>query len=325
MVAVAPRTPERGENEFPTMVRLALIAAVLVLAIALAWWFFPPDPVRVLRAHASLLESVTRAPAPELGAGIERWTLHTRAGWTAQGLWRAAPPGVLRPWTAVLLGGIGTGEDAARLIPKNVPVNVLAMAWPWNGPLRLDAWQVARRLGAMQQATLRSPAVLALGLEAAARQPDVDPDRIVLVGASLGVPPAVAALRLTHVPEALVLVDGAAHLAPVLDATLRRDGVPRPWSTILAAIAYRLGRPLEPALHGDAADSVRILIMSARDDELIPRPSIRALQETFPGAEVHWFAGIHMQPDRADLIDERIREAVEWLDQAPGAARTRER
>ena len=308
--------------------RAWLIAALLFGAAAAAWWWTrPADPEAELRARWSPLARLERVPAPELGRAFERWRLVTAAGDTARGLWRAAGPGGAeragpsRPWTVVMMGGLDAGEGAALLIPPELSANVLAMAWPWPGPRRLSALGLLLRLGAIREAALRSPAVLALGAEAAAREPDVDRARVALLGASLGVPPAVAALQLTREPDALVLVDGAADLERLLDAGLCREGCPRPLAGPLASLANRMVLPLEPALNARAAGGRRVLLINAAHDQLLPRRAIERLHAAFTGAEIRWRAGAHIDARQRSTTAATAREVEDWLERAPDGAR----
>ena len=300
----------------PSRARATLgIAAVLGAALALAWWWtHPPRPERALRAHAAPLARLERAAIPGAGGGVERWRLIDTRGDTATALWRAAT-GASRPWTVVMLGGLGTGERAALLLPPDVPVNALALDWPWRGPTRLSWLKGIARLGAIREAVLRVPGVLALGVEAVTGRPDVDSTRIVLLGASLGVPPAAAAMRLTRRPAALVLIDGAADLEGLLRAGLVRERVPRPIAGPAAALAARLVRPLEPTLNAPAAPAC-VMLVNAERDELLPRRCIDRLHAAYPMATVRWRAEPHVRPDRLESIATMAREVDAWLDSA---------
>ncbi|MBI5709150.1 MAG: hypothetical protein HZC42_02445 [Candidatus Eisenbacteria bacterium] len=294
------------------MRRLLAVLALLAAAAA-CWWLWPADPVGELRHRWSPLARVERISAPQLGERIERWRLTASDGSRATGLWRAAPPGTARPWTVVLLGGLVTGDRAALLLPADAPVHVLAMDWPWEGSRRMPVLRMLRELGAIRHAALRSPAVLALGVAAAARQPEADPERVALVGASLGVPPAVAALRLTPVPRALVLIDGGAGLSAMFRHLLERARWPALFAAPLGALAARLVRPLEPALHAEATRRVRVLVINGDRDEMLPPGAIRRLHASCPGAEVRWRHDTHLRPRRLDVIAATAREAGEWL------------
>jgi hypothetical protein len=298
-------------------VSILLLAAVAGLA---AWWLLPEDPTATLRRRAETLARVERVAAPELGERVERWRMITTDGDTLSALWRAAAPGTERPWTAVLLGGLVSGERAALLLPERVAGHVLAVDWPWRESRHLRWWQIVPRLGSIRDAVLRSPAVLALGVEAAARQPEADPARVALVGVSLGVPPAAAALRITGRPAALALLHGAADLRAQFDAGLRREGVPAWLVPPLAALAARLVHPLEPSLHGDAVGARPVLLVNATGDPLLPPHAVERLHGTFARADVRWRAGLHRVPDRRRAIADTTREILKWLDQ-PSSSR----
>ncbi|HEY2953982.1 MAG TPA: hypothetical protein VGK89_01890 [Candidatus Eisenbacteria bacterium] len=271
------------------------------------------DPGPVLRRYYAPLARVERRAAPAFGAGVERWKLITARGDTVRALWRAARPGLPRPWTAVMMGGLQTGDRAALLLPPEAPFHVLAVDWPWPGSRTLTPTEFALQLPAIERAALRSPSVLALAAEAVARAPGVDPARIVLVGASLGVPPALAALRLTAVPDALVLVDGAADLELLMRLGLERHGWLHAPATVTAALAYQAAWPLEPALNARAASGLPVLLMNSVRDERTPRSAVLELHACLPRATVRWRGDPHLHPSQGDVISRLAGDADAWL------------
>jgi hypothetical protein len=292
-----------------TLVLCALAAAAAAIAVS---WLRPGDAVLPLRAQAMTLRAVERAPAPDLGERVERWRLLVD-GDTLSALWRAAAPGHPSPWTVVLLGGLVTGERATLLVPDDARAHLLAVDWPWREPRRMPWWRVALRLGAIRRAVLRSPAVLAVGVQAAARAPEVDRRRIAITGVSLGVPPAVAALELTPEPAALVLLHGAADLRALIAHGLARQGMPRLLAAPLAAVAAGLIRPLEPTRHAGVEGPRPVLLVNAAADPLLPASAVARLHALFPAAEVRWRAGLHGAPDRRAAVAEATREVEDWL------------
>lgn len=296
---------------------VALGAAILIAGAIAVWWAFPAEPVAELLRHSSTRAHTVRVPLPELGARVERWRIVTAEGDTATGLWRAAAPGASRPWTVVLLGGLRTGDRAALLLPE-MPAHLLAMDWPWSDSRQMGAVEIARKLPAIRRAILRTPGILALGVEAVAQYPESD--RIALLGASLGVAPTIAALRLTDVPQAVVLLDGGADLERLFDVALRREGCPAVLVPGLAAFAKRLVHPLEPMLHADAARHLHVLVLSSHGDERIPRHSVDRLHASFPNADVRVRSGGHVSPKRPQEIAPLVAEVLNWLDTVPDAS-----
>ncbi len=293
----------------------SLLVAALALAVPAvdAGSAAERDPGPVLARHYAPLARVERRAAPALGARVERWRLITARGDTVRALWRAARAGVVRPWTAVMLGGFHTGDRAALLLPEDSPFNALAVNWPWSGPRRLTPAEFALRLPAIERAILRSPSTLALGVEAVTRARGVDPSRIVLVGASLGVPPALAALRLTGAPDAVVLLDGGADLEMLIRAGLEREGWYRGAASLSALAAFHWIWPLEPTLNSQAAARIPVLLVNSSSDERVPRASISKLHAGLPHATVRWRPGSHIRPSQHDVIARLTRDADAWL------------
>jgi hypothetical protein len=305
------------------------LAAFLVVASVLVWWrAFPPDAVDVLRTYRSSLAQVTREEMPDLGPRVERWSLVDERGEHFTGLWRAAVPPtsdsgrssnpVDRPWTVVLLGGFYAGDQATLLLPETLGVHMLAVDWPWHGPRRLNTSQFVRLLPDIHQMLMQSPAVLALGVDAVSRQPEVDASRIALIGASLGVPSTVAALELTNAPAACALVYGGADIEAWMSHELPRHIWPKALAPLLASIFFDFVRPLEPSLHREAAVRARFLILNARDDQFVPTEVTEALRRALPHATVRWKDGRHISSRRNAQLDGIAAEVEAWLESRPG-------
>ncbi len=302
----------------------ALLGALGTLAIPW-WWSHPADPVRELREHASPLVSVDRVRAPDLGSRYERWRLVDGRGDSAHAIWRRAPAGAERPWTVVLLGGLETGRRSVLLIPEAMPVCVLAVDWPWTGERRLGIGRAVLLVPAIRRALLRAPSVLALGLEAADRQPEVDRDRVVLIGASLGVPPALAALRLTNKPRAVVILFGSAKLGEMFELGLRREIRPGWLGALLApplaVLCERQVHSLEPLLHADELNRLPALMICVDNDEFLPRGGVEALRRAIPHATRVELGGSHLRAHDRAGADSLSGRVAAWLEKLPERAR----
>ena len=293
-------------------VALALALGLAILATDGAG-AAPRDPGPTLARHYAPLARVDRWSAPTLGKRVERWRMISTRGDTVFGLWRAAPVRTSRPWTAVLMGGFHTGDRAALLLPDDSLFNALAVNWPWNGPRKLSPAEFAMRLPAIERAIMRSPATLALGVEAVTRTRGVDASRIVLVGASLGAPPALAALRFTSAPDAVVLVDGGADLERMIRAGLEREGWMSGPASVAAAGAWQWIWPMEPTLNLDGAARLPVLLMNSTNDDRVPRESVTKLHASLPHATVRWRTDKHLRPSQLDVIARLSREVDAWL------------
>ena len=309
-----------------------VVLAMLPVALAVTlwwWWTHPPDPALTLLAHRGFTSAVLREPAPELGPRLERWRIAVTHGDTLRALFRAASPaarasGEGRPWAAVMLGGLGTGDRAALLLPDSLGVDALALDWPWRGPKRMSGLGFVARMPAIRHALLHAPAALAHGAEAMRRERS--PTRIALLGASLGSPIAVAALRLSQA-DALVLVDGMADLEALFDSELRRM-LPHPWLAAVlappaAALAARLVDALEPLRHAVAAERMPVLLVDAEAEDRYPPRSVRALHAMLPSAERSTHPGAHLRPEDPEQVRAIIQKVDGWLRTLPDDSRPR--
>ncbi len=284
------------------------LATLLVLILEVSG-----DPVRGLERRARPVITVLRDDAPDLGPRVERWRIVLAGGDTVRALWRRAPDHVMRPWTVVLMGGLHTGDRAALVLPDDTPANALAVDWPWRGPRKMSVMRFVFSLPAIREALLCSPAAMASGLEAVARSGEVDTSRIVALGASMGAPVALAALRVSNDARALVLIDGGAGLDVLLRAEAARY-LPAWVAAWAGPLAAWLVRPLEPALHAPVARTLPTLLINARADERLPPGVIERLHAALPNAEVRWRESQHIRPDRSEMIREMTAGIVSWLD-----------
>lgn len=291
-----------------------ILLLALAAAIGFGWWFtHPPDAGHDVRAHFAPLASVDRVPAPELGARFERWTMRDTHGRVTTGLWRPAPPGPGPRWVVVLLGGIGTDDRAALLVPDALPVSVLAVSWPWTGPRRMDQLGLIVRTPGLRSAMRRTPACLATGVAAARRaEPGA---KVALLGASLGVAPAVAAAQIER-PDALALVDGAADLRRLLRSEIARAASPA-LAPAGSALGARLLSSLEPARHAPALAGLPVLLVDAEHEARYPPACVAALHAAFPHATVATHPGGHLRPEDSAQVLAIVEQVWGWLRPGP--------
>jgi hypothetical protein len=303
---------------------VALVLAMLPFALIAAtwwWWTHPPDPAMEVIRQSSPLVRVERRPAPERGTGLERWRLALANGDTVHALWRPAPGArdpAARPWTVVLLGGIGTDDRAALLVPDAIPAHVLAVSWPWRGPRRMSPFEFVARAPAIRRALLHTPAAIAAGVWAVRRE--VPGTRVAVLGASLGAPPTAAALRLAEA-DAMVLVDGAADLETLLRSEVARavggGAAGAVLGPPLGSLAARLLAALDPAHHGEAARHTPVLLVDAAAEDRYPLACVRRLHAAYPAATRTTHPGAHLRPENTEQVASIVGSAWNWLAALP--------
>jgi uncharacterized protein len=270
-------------------ITLLVVVAVLAAALGLLWLF-----------QRRLLYFPTPGPVPPAASvlpGAEDVTFETADGLRLAGWFVPAPPGgpaaqVGRARPAVLVCN-GNGGDRSMRAPL-----AAALARMGLGVLLFDYRGYGGNPGHPTEEGLAADARAALGYLAA--RPEVDPERVIYFGESLG---AAVALRLAteRPPAALVLRSPFASLAEVG----RRHYPVLPVSLLLrdrydsAALAGRLDAPLlvvaggrdqiVPASHSrrlfEAAPQPKRLVVldgaDHNDDELLAGPRLLAELRTF--------------------------------------------
>jgi hypothetical protein len=217
----------------------------------------------------------------------------------------------------IVLGGHRTGSDAIGLFGEVGERAVVALDYPYSGPERIRGLiQSAKAIPWIRQAFLDTPPAVSLVLDWLHEQPWVDTSRIVMVGASLGVPFATKAAVRDERLTGLLLVHGAADNRLWLQKNVARridTEILKPLTaTLLHWLAY--GPLFDTAANVAAVTPRPVLVVGARDDERTPAGQTEALFEAANEPKLlRWTEGQHVQPGRTDIIDELLRIVDEEL------------
>jgi dienelactone hydrolase len=202
----------------------------------------------------------------------------------------------------VLVAGRYAGREAVRVIPAPLTTVVVAVEYPGDIPRRLGGLRVLRRLPRMQATAEWMPDALAQVARHAAASPEVDAERIGLMGVSFGVPFAAIAGR-DPVFRAVVLAYGGAGIGDMLGANLP---VGNPLvRTSAAHLAARWLEDLEPERHVGSIAPKPLLLVNGIYDDLIPHhAAIRLSQAARPPVEHVWLPDGHIGVNASATIAE---------------------
>lgn len=217
----------------------------------------------------------------------------------------------------VVLGGHRTGSTAVELFGNVGDRAVVALDYPYEGPQRVRGLkETVRSIPLIRQAFLDTPPAISLVVDWLQEQPWVDPSRIVMVGASLGVPFAATAAARDERLTGLLLVHGAAdnrlwlqeNLGRRVDLHFLQPAV----ATLLHWVVY--GPVFDTEEHVAAVSPRPVLIVGAREDERTPAGQTEVLYEAAREPKMlRWTEGQHLGPERADIIEALLRIADEEL------------
>jgi hypothetical protein len=195
----APIRPGIGDNwrmavriKMPPDVRLAILIAVAVMAVFVGLYSLelaiPKRDYFIERRGTLVTADVTEASTDGIVQKLIRLESTTGLRVKMRVVRPQTEPGATLP-VIIVMGGEGTGKDAVDLVGEPKGVAYLALDYPYEGDQELDAfWESLTAIPGIQQAFLDSPPAMSLALDWALQQTWVDPDKVELVGASLGVP-----------------------------------------------------------------------------------------------------------------------------------------
>ncbi len=217
----------------------------------------------------------------------------------------------------VVLGGHRTGSDAVELFGDVGDHAVVGVDYPYDGPKKAKGvMTIAKTIPLARQAFLDTTPAVSLIFDWLVEQDWTDQSKMVVIGASLGVPFAAAAAARDQRISGVMLIHGAAdnrlwfqvQVARRIDA----EFLHYPLATLLNWLAY--GPILDTGKHIALVSPRPVLIIGARHDERGPPGQTEVLFDAAHDPKrLRWTEGRHVQPGRAEIIGELLRIAEEEL------------
>ena len=315
------------------MKHLAWIVAGFALAglVLAAWWLAEharPRPEEFVERHGALLEAELGDVAVESG------------GFTSQAVRLVADSGlrvdirVLRPAAehaplpvVVLLGGHRTGRNAVSLVGHPGGVVMVALDYPYHGPVKIRSGaSFFRGIRAIQDALLDTPPAASLALDWLATQHWADTGRAELVGVSFGAPFVAVAGALDERFDRVWIIHGGAGNRGWIEHNLG-ERVPQDWLRPLAASLVHLlvyGSTFDTEAWVAQISPRPVVVIGARDDERLPEHKVEKLYAAArQPKELLWTEGGHIHPRRPELVRALLEIVRARIEAGPEALTTR--
>jgi dienelactone hydrolase len=305
---------------FKRILLTSLLAALLLALASLLWlrWesHLPRDDWFTERKGRLVEANAERSVTP-YGQLTEKVVLTSDSGLAVLlRLIRDAEQQAKRP-VLVVLGGHRTGSDAVDLFGDVGNRVVVGVDYPYDGPEKVRGLgQVLKTIPLARQAMLDTVPAVSLALDWILAQPWADEERVIVVGASLGVPFATTAAARDPRVRGVMLVHGAADNRLWLEAQLARrvdtQVLHYPLSVLLHWIAY--GPALDTGERIGAIAPRPIVIIGARNDERTPAGQTELLfRLAGEPKRLRFTDGAHIEPDRSEIIEALLEIADEEL------------
>ena len=206
----------------------------------------------------------------------------------------------------ILLGGHRTGRDAVDVLGNPGRLAVAALDYPYHGPEKIrGVRQVLKAVPEIQRGLLDTPYAVSLALDWLIKQAWVDPNRIELMGVSLGVPFVAVAGANDQRFRRVWLVHGAFNnrdwLANRLESRIENPTLRSAAAGLLHGLAH--GPSFETGQWVPKISPRPVVIIGASEDEQMPRESVEKLyQAARAPKELQWSEGGHVRPHRIDIV-----------------------
>lgn len=234
--------------------------------------------------------------------------LEIRARVRAEG----APSGERHP-AAILLGGYKTGRKAVDIPTDTGNLVLLSIDYPYSGPQRPHGLDWVRYFGTMRRAILDTPPAVLLAAQYLYTRRDVDPQRVTVIGVSLGVPFSVAAAATDKRIAGAALLHGGGDIATMAYYAFADRGP----AWVMRALAWGLSwvvAPLEPTRYAGDVAPRPVLMVNAADDEFIPRSSVLVLYESLRQPKrIVWLESAHVATGDDEVVDGLMAITLEWM------------
>lgn len=223
----------------------------------------------------------------------------------------------------VLLGGFDRGGAALDLLPRDDRAVLVGFDYPLALPDKIRWQQIPRLARDIERGIDDTLAATILLRERLAQMPEVDPERVTLVGVSLGAPfAAIAGARADYPGVALL------HGFGDLPGTIRhqflrrwepeygRLGTAAAWAAEWAITAL-VSLPI-PEQEAERLDSnQKVLWVTASEDEFVPRSAVESMREALRRSQASTSdgrtEGSHVRGRNPQAVSELLTLTTAWM------------
>jgi fermentation-respiration switch protein FrsA (DUF1100 family) len=226
------------------------------------------------------------------------------------------PRRATHPLPAVfILAGVETGRESLDLIDDRDDLILFSMNYPGGNDLRLSGASLLMAPFALRRIASETLEGGILALDYLSRRKDVDQHRIILLGVSFGSPIIISLSARDPRADAVVVIYGGGDLGQLA----RHNMSGKPWWLpgwmIAPTMRLFLGE-FEPLDHIEKVAARYFLMVSSRQDEMVPMASALALFERAKEPKkLIWYDTGHMDLFDRPLIRRLTRDVVADLRQ----------
>jgi len=304
-----------GSNPWPRRIRVAGSGLVLAGAVlyVLGEAVKARDDLSRLVARKAELASVSETV---LESGPQYTLVHVgladRRGIGVEGHLRVPVGGTAPRRALLILGGVRTGRRTIDFVGDTGDWLVLALDYPYRGSKsRLSRREFIAALPGMRRAMLDTVPAAMLALDYLWRRGDVDRDRVLLAGGSLGALFAPAVAAADERVSAVAIFFGAGDLGSLIDANLELAWPIKPVAVWVGSVIVS---PLEPLKYLGRISPRPVFLLNGTEDPTMPERCTRALHGAAREPKtVRWLPLGHVDVRSTEFHRQVLSEFAVWL------------
>jgi pimeloyl-ACP methyl ester carboxylesterase len=299
---------------------LALIVLVVLFVSGAVLTVLASRGKDFLVRRVGTLKMEKRTPIDDTGVYIiDSITLKDSRGMEVKGFLRI--PHGEGPFPAVvLLAGLNTGRESLEWVmdvPETRHVAFLTLDYPYQGKTQFENIEFLRNLGPIYDALFDGVNAGIYAQRYLAKLPEIDSDRIFIVGVSFGAFYSIVSGALDPNFAMVGVFFGGADFAALLDHNMARQGIlklaPIRWAA--SRIAAMVLHPLEPMEWIGKIAPRPVLMINGTQDASIPE---EYATELFRAAgnpkKLVWIDSKHIDQQGPAIVGELISVSAAWLD-----------
>jgi fermentation-respiration switch protein FrsA (DUF1100 family) len=206
-----------------------------------------------------------------------------------------------------------TGRKTVDVPLKTENLVLASVDYPYDGPQWPQGWQWVRYLIPLRRGFLEMPPALLLAAQYLYTRDDVDPERVSIIGVSLGVPFATAAAATDRRLSGAALLHGGADIRRMAYYAYADEGS-RWVMNGLAIVTAWLVAPLEPAKYAGAIAPRPTLVVNATDDKRVdPQSGDRLQRAVRQPKRVIWHESGHVHRSETEIVVELMEMTLDWM------------
>ena len=212
----------------------------------------------------------------------------------------------------VALGGVRTGKNVLDYVEDTRGIAVLALDYPYDGKKSgLSVREFISKIPDIRQALFNTVPATMLAVDYLLQRDDIDPNRIVLVGGSVGALIAPAAGAADQRVDGVALLFGAGDLEAVFRANIP---APAPLAALGAWVAAVAVSPLEPLKYVGRISPRPLFMLNGTGDDRMPVRSSELLHEKAGEPKtVRWIDAGHVHIRSTEFHQSVTDELIAWL------------